>query len=131
MYIFKWFLRLRYYFQSPVLSWLNNIIYYNNMYKSRLLYYVIIYCLFYKMFFIFAGLWQIKNLENLYVSSSFALKPIDEAECHRKMCVRDSNRMLGKKNCAPTVFVRKRSTPRSPNGYLLTTNHYRKFLQPR
>jgi len=80
---------------------------------------------------LFSGLWQIKNLKKLYVSSSFALKPIDEAQCHRKMCVPDSNRMLGKKNCAQIVFVPKRSTPRSPNGYILTTNHYRKYLQHR
>lgn len=88
-------------------------------------------CLFYKIYFVFAGLWHIKNLKNLYVSLSSTLVQIDEAQCHRKMCVQDSNRMLGRKNCAPTVFVRKKSTPRSPNGYTSTTNHYRKYLQLR
>lgn len=36
--------------------------------------------------------------------------------------------MLGRRNCAPTVFVRKKSIPKSLNVYTSTTNHYRKYL---
>lgn len=71
-------------------------------------------------------LWQMNRLEKLS-----ALEPATETPCRRKMCVRDSNRMLGRKNCAPTVFVRKRSIPKNPNEYTLTTNHCRKYLQLR
>lgn len=51
--------------------------------------------------------------------------------CRRKTRARDSNRTLGRRNCAPTVFVRKKSTPRKPNVRMSTTNRYRKYLQHR
>lgn len=73
----------------------------------------------------FAGLWQ---KQKKCLSSVLELF---ETQCRPKMRARDSNRTLGRKNYVPTVFVRKRSTPKNPNGYTSTTSPCRKYHQHR